>query len=67
MILVWWSSGLSAPVSTIVWYFCSGEVVAVAAGERASLAKGADPHTFGSGNNYSGDSARPWILIEVQC
>jgi len=67
MILVWWSSGLSAPVSTIVWYFCSGEVDAVTASECASLVKGADPHTFGSGSNYSRDSAYPWVIIEVQC
>ena len=57
MIFVWWSSGLSAPVSTMVWYFCRGEVVAVMAGEETSLVKRADLHTFGSLCNHSGNAA----------
>ena len=67
MILVWWSSGLSAPVSTIVWYFCRGEVVAATAGEQTSLAKGTEPCTFGSGGNHGGYFPGPLNPVEVEC
>jgi len=67
MILVWWSSGLSAPVSTMVWYFCRGEVLAVTAGEQILMVKGADIRTFGSRSNHSRDFPYPLIPAEVQC
>ena len=67
MILVWWSSGLSAPFSTIVWYFCRGEVVTVTVGEQALLVKGSDLHTFGSRSNHGGDFPYSLIPVEVQC
>ena len=67
MILVWWSSGLSAPVSTMVWYFCRGEVVAVTTSEQKLLVRKPDLHTFGSRSNHSGDIPYPLIPVEVQC
>ena len=67
MILVWWSSGLSAPVSTMVWYFCKGEVLAVTAGEQTLMVKGADLRTFGSRSDHSRDFPNPLIPVEVQC
>jgi hypothetical protein len=40
--------------------------VAVTAGQRVLSVKDVDLHTFGSGSDYSGDSAYPSSPIEIQ-